>query len=156
MTEATLNNIDDLDSLLDGTLDDLADMPEFKPFPVGAHKVTIKWDYSELKEKKVIKLSATYVEPVELNDATEVPPKTGDKSTVTFFLRNKDGTVNEFGEGNWKTMLEGLKENFPGTNKEIMDASDGAECLLITKHQIDKRDPKDIKTYTKFEKIAVM
>lgn len=156
MTETTLNAMDDIESLLDAKLDDLADMPEFKPFPAGAHKATIKWDYSELKEKKIIKLSAIYVEPVELNDTDAIPPKAGDKSTVTFFLRKKDGTVNEFGEGQWKLMLEGLSVSFPGTAKEIMDTSDGAEVLLITKIQQDKSDPKDIKNYTKFEKIAVL
>lgn len=156
MTDTTLNAMDDIESLLDAKLDDLADMPEFKPFPIGAHKVTIQWDYSELKEKKVIKLSATYVEPVEFDDPNAIPPKAGDKCTVTFFLRKKDGTVNEFGEGQWKVMLEGLTERFPGSAREIMDSSNGAECLLITKVQVDKSDKNDIKTYTKFEKIAVM
>lgn len=155
MTEQTLNTINDIESLLDANLDDLADMPEFKPFPVGGHKVTIQWDYSELKEKKIIKLSATYIEPVEIADGA-TPPAAGDKTTVTFFLRKKDGTVNEFGEGQWKAMLEGLSERFPGSAREIMDASNGAEVLLITKQQIDKSDKNDIKVYTKFEKIAVI
>ena len=42
MTEQTLNL--DIDNLLDGTLDDLADAPEFKPFPLGAHKIVMKWE----------------------------------------------------------------------------------------------------------------
>ena len=156
MTEATLNGMTDLDSLLYGTLDDLADMPEFKPFPIGAHKVKLTWDYSELKEKKCIKLTATYIEPVELADPSEVPPKAGDSTNNTYFLVKTDGTKNEYNEGAWKNMLAGLKDSFPGSPREIMDASQGAEVLLITKLRADKRDKNDIKYYTDFVSVAVI
>lgn len=156
MNDATLNEMNAMDDLLDATLDDLADMPEFKPFPAGAHKVSIAWDYSEYATKKQIKLTAKYIEPVELTDSDTVPPKAGDTTTQIFTMKKKDGTKNEIGEGQWKNMLAGLVGNFPGSNKEIMDSSSGAEVLLITKLRADKRDANDIKWYTDFVSIAVI
>ena len=44
-----------IDSILDSTLDDLADMPEFKPFPAGAHKCTFDFEAKTINGKPAVK-----------------------------------------------------------------------------------------------------
>lgn len=154
MNDMTLDQTMSMDDLLDSTLDDLADMPEFKPWEPGSYKVSIKWDYSKYATEKTISVTMKHVETLELNTPDAVPPTVGDECKLTFFLTKADKVdpriklKNEFGEGAWKMFLFALAPSFPGTKKEIMDASNGAEVGVVTKLRADKRDPKDVKYYT--------
>lgn len=141
---------DSMDDLLDGTLDDLADMPEFKPLPPGAHRLTIKWDYSTFPKDKIIKLEAKVVETVELSNATkDEPAKPGDELKFMFFFLKSDGSKSEFGEGAVKALLKPLSDHFGASSlRDSMDKSQGCEVLAITKLRADKRDKSDIKYYT--------
>ena len=150
-------NTTSIDSLLDGTLDDLADVPEFKPFSAGAHKVIIKWHMKEISSKPVIMLNLTAVETVELKDATDAPIVAGDTTEVMFQLYTKDGRPNEIAQGQWKELLRPLAAHF-GTksNRETMDASNGAECLVVTGIRVNKKDLNDVKYYTSVDTIAII
>ena len=59
-------NEDTLDSL-DETLDDLADLPQNKPFPAGAHLVQLKIRRNEKKAGQYI-VEMTHQEVVELTN----------------------------------------------------------------------------------------
>jgi hypothetical protein len=161
MTDTTLDsavNGTDIDSLLDSTLDDLCDVPEFKPFAAGAHVCTIKWDYSKkINDKPVIEISITHVSTEELADPTATPPTPGDNTNVVFMLYKKDGTKNEIGEGQWKEILKPLAAHFgTTTNRQTMDASQGAQCLVVTGIRTDKKDKDNLKHYTSVNSLAVL
>lgn len=126
-----------LDSILDQTLDDLADMPSIQLFPNGAHKVNIEFKIDS--EKDSVQMAMTYVEPMELADPTSHAPAPGDKNSVFFYLKKKDGKPNEYAQGALKNILMALKEHFPGSNsKEIMESAKNAEVVIVTKIRVGK------------------
>lgn len=146
-----------LDSILDSTLDDLADMPEFKPFVAGAHKVVITFKAKEVNKKPGVEIGMKAVETVELANPDDAPLAPGAETSVLFLLRNNDGSKNEIAEGKLKEILKSLKEGLgiQGTNREIMEAANGAEVLAVTK--IKKNTKNDPPTEnTDIVKIAVV
>ena len=105
-----------LNTLLAGTVDDLADMPTFKNFPNGAHKVKFNWEQKKVNEKPSIEFKFVYIEPIELADPATEAPKAGDEASILLMFTNNDGTKNEFSEGTLKLAANALKERFPGSN----------------------------------------
>lgn len=160
---AQANNIDtsDIDSLLDATLDDLADVPEFKPFAKGVHRSNIKWGTKVLNGKTAIELTLTVLETMELANPEDTPPKPGDTTNVMFQFYKKDGQPNEIAQGQFKNIVRSLRTGFnlPETtsNREVMAASDGAEVLAVTGIRTDKKtDPQSPKYYTSVDEIALV
>lgn len=153
-----VNNImSDLDSLLDGTLDDLADMPEFKALPAGSHRATIKWEMKEVNEQVCPDLGITIIETMELADATATPAAVGDKTNVLYMFKKKDGTANEIGQGQFKEIMKSLAATYGAKSpRELMAESNGAEVLITTKVRTDKRDKNDLKHYTDIVALAVL
>lgn len=148
----------DIDSLLDATLDDLADVPEFKPYPIGAHRAVIKWDYTKkVNEKVCVELSIQGIETVELTNPEDTPITPGMTTSMLFNFTKKDGTKNEIAEGQWKELLKPLAAHFgTANNRATMDASNGAECLAVTTIRADKKDPNDVKYYTAIKSLTVL
>jgi hypothetical protein len=147
----------DLDSLLDGTLDDLADMPEFKALPAGSHRATIKWDMKEVNEQKCPDMGITVIETMELADATATPAAAGDKTNILFMFKKKDGSANEIGQGQFKAIMVSLSETYGKKSpRELMAESEGAEVLITTKVRTDKRDKNDLKHYTDVVSLVVL
>lgn len=153
MTEATMV---DIDSLLDGTLDDLADVPEFKPWPDGAHRATIKWDLKEVSGQKCPELTATAIETMELADPTnDQPLAANDSTSVLFMFKKKDGTANEIGQGQFKELIAPLvAATGAASPREAMDKANGMEVLLVSKKRADKNDKT--KFYTSFTSLQVI
>jgi hypothetical protein len=140
----------DLDTLLDATLDDLEDLPEYKTYPPGAHKVTATLEAKEINKKPAIELSFKYLEVMELVDADAVAPVAGDESSTLFFLDN------EYGRGNLKNALAAFLE-FAGadsTNREIVAAVKDVECVILTSYGKNKNDPD--KPYLNVKEISVL
>lgn len=121
-----------IDSILDMTLEDLADAPSMEIFPVGAHKCTLT---NKIDEKKLqVQFTLTYIEPLELTDPTAVPPAAGDKNFIFINLKKKDGSANEIGQGELKEIMKVLAGSFEGNStKEILEASQGVEVGVVTK-----------------------
>ena len=120
-------------NLLDYNLDDLADLPEFKPFPNGAHTARIKFEEKEINGNPAIELSLTGVSTEELADPNDTPIKPGDTASVLFMLNN------EFGQGALKAVLKPLGNHFGIANlRQIMEAANGTECLVVTKQRQNK------------------
>ena len=156
---ATNQTIDtsDIDSLLDGTLDDLKDIPEFKPFPVGAHLCTINWVTKKVNERTAIELNLVAIATQELTNVSDTPLEAGAGTSVMFSLYKKDGSANDLAQGQWKALLTVLAQHLgTKTNRETMEASNGLECVVFTGIRADKRNPSDIKNYTTVENIAVV
>jgi len=142
----------DIDTLLDGTLDDLADVPEFKPFPVGTHKCSIKWEIKEVNKNKTPIMHIKAIETVELSEPeseTNQPVKNGDTTNVMYSFKKKDGEPNELGQGQFKEIMKSLAAHYGAkSNRELMDESTGAEVLITTKVRTNSQDKNDIKRYT--------
>ena len=129
----------DIDNILDGTLDDLADLPEFKPFPPGAHRVLASMELKKIGDSPVVELTLTMQEVLELGEpmAEEDMPKAGDTANTLFFMDNEIG-VGKF-KATAKVLAEGLgmEEN---SNREIIEAVTDVECVVHTSVRQDKKD----------------
>lgn len=147
-----MTNQTNIDSLLDSTLDDLADLPEFKVFPAGAYNGQIELAVKKMGDNMGIELKFTNQETVELSDPTQEAPAVGATTSVGFLLNN------EFGQGALKKVLASLKEGLQipdGTStREIMEASKGAVCMVVLTTRADKTD--STKVYQGLKNLAVL
>ena len=118
----------DMDALLDATLDDLADLPEFVVPPAGAYNVTIKEaGPKKIAEKPAIEFQLRFDQTVELNDSAETPVKDGAENNVAYFLDN------EFSQGALKKLLGELSSiTGEGTLRERLANLKGAQVLMVT------------------------
>jgi hypothetical protein len=128
-------SLDQMDDLLDATLDDLEDLPEFKPFNPGAHKVTATFSEKEINGKQAVELSMTLIETLELSDPQLTPDAAGTSCSMAFFLDN------EYARGNLKkcAMPFGAALGL-GTIREIVEGVKDIECLVLTTLRADKND----------------
>lgn len=133
-----------LDSLLDSSIDDLADLPEFGVFPSGVHAVTIQWESKEVNKHPCMELKMKLRETVELANATDATPEPGMESSCLFMLDN------EFGQGNFKTIIKELAAA-TGTSKisEAVEASNGMEVQVVIATKPDKKDPTTMRMNVK-------
>ena len=107
-----------IDSILDGTLDDLADLPEFKPFPVGTHKAVLTMEQKVVNKHPAIEVKLKALETIELPSGSEAEPVSpGQEGTVLYMLDN------ELGQGKFKKLLKQLAETYgtDKTNRQIME-----------------------------------
>lgn len=128
-----------MDAILDGTLDDLADLPEFKPFCPGTHKAIITMEQKKVNNHPAIEVKLKAIETIELpanSDAEPVSP--GQEATVLYMLDN------ELGQGKFKKLLKQLAEGMTGvtTNREIMDTAQNADVLVVTTQRPNREKTK--------------
>lgn len=147
----------DLDSILDSTLDDLSDVPEFKPFPAGAHKVTIKWDFKEISKQMCPQITLTHVETLELANPEDEPPKVGDTCNMAFLMKAKDGSINEIAQGQFKNLLKPLAAHLGTTsNRDTITESQGMEVVVVTGVRTDSSDKDNVKHYLQIKNLMVV
>jgi hypothetical protein len=127
-----------LDTLLDGTLDDIADLPEFRPYPTGAHKVSFKIEQNA-KDLEAKKLSIYYVqmvaiETLELSNPEETPLTAGSRASTRYDLSN------QYGQGAFKKILASIATVYPGkSNRELIAVcAESQEAVVITKITTNK------------------
>jgi hypothetical protein len=132
----TEENFDDLDALLDVTLDDLEDLPEFKPFSAGAHTAILSLSRKTIADHPAIEASFKLMETLELSDTNEDnPSKPGDEATTAYFLDN------EFGRGKFKKLCKPLAKALGVTKlSEIVEQCQGIEVAIVTNIRVDKND----------------
>lgn len=138
-----------LDSLLDGTLDDLADLPEFRPFPPGTHRVNIKFEQKVVNKHPGFEMKMKAIETVELPaGSSEEPLAAGAETSVLFLLDN------EIGQGQFKKIMVSLAAHYGAkSNRELIADGQGAECLVITKQRQNKDKTQ---TYTDIVELQVV
>lgn len=161
-TQVADTNLDEMDALLDGTLDDLADIPEFRNYPIGAHKVKLDWDLAKTIDKvykikdqessglkKFIEMQMVAIETVELPAGSEdTPLKGGEKAQMLFDL------TNEFAQGKFKKIMAALAQHYGAkSNRELLADSKGAEVVVVISHRVDKKSGK---TYIDIENVMVV
>lgn len=136
-------SLDSLNSLLDASLDDLADLPEFKPFPAGAHRVMISWAEKEINKKPAVELNLKMLETLELSNPSDEAPKPGDTASVAYIFKNNDGSANEISQGKFKKILKELRDSFvlnTSSNREILEQTQNAECVVVTSVRENKNN----------------
>lgn len=144
----------DLSSILDGTLDALADAPTYEPFHPGSHRALLKFEGYKGKTIVINKMpfiaaKFTLVETVELNDSSLTPQVPGSTSDAMFNM------ANEYGQGDLKNVLAPLAAHFnTPNNRATMEAAEGAEVLIITDVRVDSKN-KD-KKYLQIKEISVI
>jgi hypothetical protein len=139
-----------MDALLDGTLDALKDMPEFKPFPKGAHRVVINIEQKKIDGWPTFEIKMKALETVELADATsDQPLEAGAEASVAYFMAHEKDIVAELGQGKFKLIMASAAEKFGAkSNRDLIADCQGAEVMVIT----GLRDNKDkTKQYTDIE-----
>ena len=135
----------DLDSILDSSIDDLADLPEFGVYPSGVHTVIINWESKEVNKHPCMELKMKMKETVELsNPAADQPVAAGQESSSLFMLDN------EFGQGSFKSIIKTLAAA-TGTSKisEAVEASNGMEVQVVVVTKPDKKDPTTMRMNVK-------
>ena len=140
---------DILGSLLDSTLDDLKDLPSFKPYPIGGHQVFVTFEPKEVNKKKGIEVQFKYISVVQLVNADDVPPEAGDECSIFCDLEN------EYGQGNFKAMATPFAEKFGTTSlRQVVEQVKAMECVIVTGLRSDKNDAD--KKYLQVKELAVL
>ena len=138
----------DINSLLDGTLDDLADMPEFKPFPAGTHRVIFNLEYKIVNKHPSYEAKMRAEETIELANSEDVPLTKGAECSVLYMLDN------EIGQGQFKRILISLSAKFGQmSNRELLAEVKNLEVLVVTKTRPNKE--KTI-VYTEIVELQVL
>ena len=142
----------ELDNLLDATLDDIKDLPTFSPFPRGAHRVLATFGTKEINGAGCVTLDFKMIETIEYanpQDAETSPTKEGDTSNTMFMLDN------EYGAGNFKRCAAPFAEMVGSSQlRAIVEGVVDVECVVLTSLRQDKND-KD-KYYLDVKEIAVV
>jgi hypothetical protein len=138
--------------ILDGTLDDLVDLPGFKQPPTGAYACGIVGieqkkigEHPAVEAKFVIK---AVEEVTEKNVPDDELMLVGDEFGVAYMLDN------DVGVGFFKQLLAPLAEKLGTTkNRETMAAAKGMDILLVVKRTWNKEKEQH---YTAIKKIEVL
>jgi len=123
----------DINALLDGTLDDLADAPAFAPFPAGTHRAIMKIAQKVINKHPAFEVELRGLETMELSNPADAPIAKDHTTSVAYMMDN------DMGQGNFKKLLTTLAEHY-GTksNRALIEEADGAEVLVVTKQRLNK------------------
>lgn len=137
-----------MDDLLDGTIDDLADFPEFRPYNEGAHLCMYTLERDK-KDKNVIYSCLKLIETKEQTDSKATPMEPGAETRVRHDLSN------EFGQGQFKRIMTAAAAKFGAkSNRALMEEMNSVEVLVVTKLNENKKSLG--KFFTDIVEIEVM
>lgn len=138
----------DINNLLDGTLDDLADLPEFKPFPPGTYRVKVNLEQKVVNKHPGFELKMACLETIELANGSDTPPAEKAETTVLYLLDN------EIGQGQFKKLLAAAAGHFGAKpNRELVGDLQNAECLVVVKNRMNKDKTQ---TYTDIVELQIV
>lgn len=130
--------------ILDGTLDDIEDLPGFSVWPAGAYVVVLAtgMERKRIATHPAIAVRFTCVEVKELSNPDDAAsaPKAGDTCDTAFMLDN------DFGRGFLKLLLKPIGEALKLVkNEEIINGSKGVQLLVVLKKTVDntKTPPRE-------------
>lgn len=124
-----------LDSLLDATLDDLADMPSFVTPPAGAYMATIvSMETKQIGTHPAIEVNFKLLETRELADPTATPVAAGMPVSCAYMMDN------EYGQGDFKNLMKPIVTATGSASvREAMEAAKGMEVLIVSKIRLGKK-----------------
>lgn len=142
-----MSNAAAVNALLDGTLDDIADLPEFVVPNAGTYEATIlKFEPKEINEQTAIDFQLRFDNLLEAADGNDEPQTLPIEAGTAFFLLNDDGTPNELGQGQWKEVMKAISDHVEGTtNTEKMASAVGLQVVVTTGVRVHKEDKKKAK-----------
>lgn len=137
-----MNQTEEVDfDILDSTVDELADLKEFLPFPAGTYICLYEAELKAIQNKPAVISKFKLREVVELANAQHTEPAADATTDVAFILKNNDGGVNEVAQGKLKLVVTALKETFGGdTVRETLQNAKGAEVKVTFKVRTDRND----------------
>jgi hypothetical protein len=103
------------DDLLDKSIDDLADLPEFKVPETGIYGLSVKLETKEINNKPAVVCKYTVRNVVELADSSipeEQHAKAGDGFDEAYILKDNDGKDSEIAWGRLKQFLQPFEVHF--------------------------------------------
>jgi len=129
------NSTVDINSLLDTQLDDIADLPEFVPFPPGLHQCVLNFTSKKIGAHPAIEIKLTMVETIELADPSATPPAKGATTNVSYMLDN------EYGAGAFKKVAKSLQAHFTDATSigAIIKEAEGCTANVVTKLREGKK-----------------
>lgn len=134
------------ENLLDEMLDDLADLPAQKNFPPGAHLATMTVTPNSKKAgaytvKFKYKMTEEFANPADAE--SEEAPREGDEAVMFINTRNKEGQVNEFGQGQLKIILVPVAQaNGLRSTLEACEATKNGVDVVIVSGIRKSKDPQ--------------
>lgn len=134
----------DMNSLLNSSVDDLADLKEFKPLPIGSYIFLFDWKTND--SPAGVKFIFTVKEVLELADPSDEnvaqANEPGANETILFIFNTKDGKPNTMGQGELKNIVKDVfLPVFGGdTTMEVMDNAKGAEVRVVLGHRSVTKD----------------
>lgn len=128
--------MNDTNDLLDQTLDDIADLPEFKPYSAGTHKVLVTFESKSVNNHPCVEVGCKMIETVELAEPTgDEAPAPGATANTLCMLDN------EFGAGMFKKLATPIGEALGTANlREIVEQTNDIECVIVSSIKLDKND----------------
>ena len=139
--------IDLLDSLLDTSLEDLADAPTWQEYPAGVHRVTVEeveqFSVDGKEVKAGVKFKFKGIETIEAQDPEKVI-EPGQVTSVSFFLVHPTEMVMKSGQGGFKEIMAATAAQFgAASNRELMEKVKGSEVLIVTDLRKDKKTERE-------------
>ncbi len=128
-----------LDQLLDTSISDLADLPEFKQPPAGAHRCYFNLSAKEVGGEPALVMNFKVIETLELEVETDKPLEAGDEFDITSTM------TKEFGQGLVKSVAakacaaQGVDPETV-TLGQSFEPFIGGEVIAFTGLRVDKKD----------------
>lgn len=128
-----------LDQLLNTSISDLADLPEFKQPPAGAHRCYFNLSAKEVGGEPALVMNFKVIETLELEVETDKPLEAGDEFDITSTM------TNEFGQGLVKSVAakacaaQGVDPETV-TIGQSFEPFIGGEVIVFTGLRLDKKD----------------
>lgn len=136
-----MNTEDQTLDQLDETLDDLADMPAQNLWPAGAYAAKIRISRMPKKAGSYV-VNMDHQQTIELTNPADTEPANGDQTASFIHTRKKDGTANEFGQGQLKALLAPIAQALETRSiNDILEATkNGIDAIVVVKIRKSK-DP---------------
>lgn len=121
-------------NFFDISLDDIADLPEFKNFPPGAYQVEVSLERKDINKHPAVVFNLKCLKVLELVNPDDEEIAEGTESNVSYMMDN------EFGAGKFKVIVAPLAELYETRNvAEIIRKSQKVQALAV----IGSREAKE-------------
>lgn len=113
-------------NFFDISLDDIADLPEFKNFPPGAYQVAVSLEKKDINKHPAVVFNLKCIKVLELVDPDSEEIAEGTESNVSYMMDN------EFGAGKFKAIVAPLAELCETRNvAEIIRKAKNVSALVV-------------------------
>jgi hypothetical protein len=137
-------DFENIDALLDASMDDLDDLPPVGVPPSGHYNFTVTFGIKEMGDDKKQIVAADYVVDAinELKDEDERSEVAiGQQFTEFFYVTKKDGTKNTYGIGTLKARLAPYAERFGETKiGELVKSVKQVAITATVKRRVNRKN----------------